>query len=227
MNDAERDYNELVQRAFRAMAPIYDLMTIPIRRLRDEAVNFAGPEEGSAVLDVATGTGDQALAFARRGFRVTGIDLTDAMLERAVRKQGSEKVRFELGDATCLRFPTNAFDVVSVSFALHDMPPTIRERVLREMTRVAKPGGTILIVDYGLPRNRLGRFLVYRLVDLYEGETYREFIRSDLHALLAKVGISLTGERIAVLGAAKVWKGRIVSMPIVTSQVKGRARGGN
>jgi hypothetical protein len=107
------------------------------------------------------------------------------------------------------------------------MPPTIRERVLREMTRVARPGGTILIVDYALPRNRLGRLLVYRLVNVYEGETYREFIRSDLRALLAKVGISLTGERTAVLGAAKVWKGRIVSMPIVTSQVKGRARGGN
>jgi len=208
VTDAERDYNELVQRAFRAIAPIYDLMTIPIRRLRDEAVDFARPEAGSTVLDVATGTGDQALAFARRGFHVTAIDLTDAMLERAVRKQGSEKVRFELGDATCLRFPTHAFDVVSVSFALHDMPPTIRERVLREMTRVARPGGTILVVDYGLPRNRLGRFLVYRLVNLYEGETYLEFIRSDLNSLLARVGIFLTGERIAVLGAARVWKGR-------------------
>ena len=208
LTQEERDYNELVRRAFRSMAPIYDWMTIPIRRLRYEAVDFVGAPAGSRVLDVATGTGDQALAFARRGFEVTAVDLTDAMLERALRKPDAEKVRFELGDATCLRFPTHAFEVVSISFALHDMPPSIRERVLKEMVRVAMPGGKILVVDYALPRNRVGRSLIYRLVTLYEGETYREFVRADLRLLLSRAGISLTGERGAVLGAARLWKGR-------------------
>lgn len=203
----ERDYNDLVIRAFRSMAPVYDWMTIPIRRLREQAVDFAAAPAGASVLDVATGTGDQALAFARRGHRVTAFDLTDAMLARATRKRDADKVDFELGDATRMRFPSQSFDVVTVSFALHDMLPSIRERVLREMRRVLKPGGTILIVDYGLPRNTVGRALVYRLICLYEGDTYREFVHSDLHALLSRVGISVMEERAGVLGAARLWKG--------------------
>jgi ubiquinone/menaquinone biosynthesis C-methylase UbiE len=123
-----------------------------------------------------------------------------------VRKRDAAKVRFELGDATKMRFPSRSFDVVTVSFALHDMLPSIRERVLREMRRVVKPGGTILIVDYGLPRNGVGQALVYGLVNLYEGGTYREFIRSDLKSLLSRVGISVAEERAGVLGAARMWK---------------------
>jgi demethylmenaquinone methyltransferase/2-methoxy-6-polyprenyl-1,4-benzoquinol methylase len=159
------------------------------------------------VLDVATGTGDQALAFARRGYQVTAFDLTDAMLARAARKRDADKVHFELGDATRMRFPSQSFDVVTVSFALHDMLPSIREQVLREMRRVVKPGGTVLIVDYGLPRNAIGRALVYRLICLYEGDTFREFAHSDLRTRLTDVGISVTEERAGVLGAARLLKG--------------------
>ena len=203
----ERDYNDLVIRAFRSMAPIYDWMTLPIRRLRDQAVDFAAAPAGAAVLDVATGTGDQALAFARRGYRVTAFDLTDAMLERATRKRDAEKVHFELGDATRMRYPSHSFDVVTVSFALHDMIPSIRQRALKEMARVVRPSGTLLIVDYGLPRNRVGQALVYRLVCLYEGETYRAFVHSDMRAQLGQAGISVTDERAGTLGAARMWKG--------------------
>ena len=208
LTDEERRYYDLVQRAFEILAPVYDIIALPAARLRRAAVTFAGAPAGSSVLDVATGTGSQAIAFARRGYAVTAIDLSEAMLGVARRKAGSDTVRFEAGDATRLRFGADSFDVVTTSFALHDMPPSIRERALGEMVRVARPAGTILIADYSLPVNALGRFLVYRLIKLYEGPYYEGFIRSDLRASLAATGVTVTGEQAALLGAARIWRGR-------------------
>jgi ubiquinone/menaquinone biosynthesis C-methylase UbiE len=215
LTEEERSYYSLVREAFEKLAPVYDLMTLPAVHLRDVAVGFAGAPAGSSVLDVATGTGSQAIAFARQGYAVTAIDLSEAMLRVARRKAGSDTVRFEAGDATGLRFGADGFDVVTTSFALHDMPPTIRERTLREMVRVARPGATILIVDYSLPVNALGRFLVYQLIKIYEGPYYEGFIRSDLRAALAASGVTVTGEQAALFGAARIWRGR-----------KGRSRAG-
>jgi demethylmenaquinone methyltransferase/2-methoxy-6-polyprenyl-1,4-benzoquinol methylase len=157
---------------------------------------------------VATGTGSQAIAFARRGYAVTAIDLSEPMLAVGQRKKGSGLVRFQAGNATRLRFAADSFDVVTISFALHDMPAAIRERALMEMLRVARPGATILIVDYALPANPLGRRLVYRLIRLYEGPYYEAFVRFNLRAGLEAMGIVVTGERPAVLGAARIWTGR-------------------
>jgi demethylmenaquinone methyltransferase/2-methoxy-6-polyprenyl-1,4-benzoquinol methylase len=208
IEEEERSYYAVVQEAFEKLAPFYDLMTLPAMRLRSRVVGFAGASAGSSVLDVATGTGSQAVAFARRGYNVTAIDLSEAMLGVAHKKAGSGLVRFEAGDATRLRFGTDSFDVVTTSFALHDMPPSIRERVLQEMVRVARPGGAILIVDYSLPVNVIGRFLVYGLIQLYEGPYYEGFIRSELRVVLAATGVAVTGEQAALLGAARIWRGR-------------------
>ena len=183
-------------------------MQPPAVRLWSCVVGFSGAPDGSSVLDVATGTGSQAIAFARSGYTVTAIDLSEAMLGVARKKAGSGTVRFEAGDATRLRFGTDSFDVVTTSFALHDMPPSIRERVLQEMVRVARPGGTILIVDYSVPVNVIGRFLVYGLIKLYEGPYYEGFIRSELRVVLAATGVTVTGEQAALLGAARIWRGQ-------------------
>lgn len=207
ITDDERMYYSLVQKAFKTLAPVYDIVALPLLRLRDTVVDFTGARNGSAILDVATGTGTQALAFASHGYAVTGIDLSEAMLQIAQKKNRYGNAKFEVGDATRLRFETNRFDVVCVSFALHDMPLTIREQALKEMVRAARLGGTIVIVDYALPENGLGRWLIYHLVRLYEGEYYRGFIHSDLKALLAKTGITITDELPVLLGAGRIWKG--------------------
>jgi ubiquinone/menaquinone biosynthesis C-methylase UbiE len=94
-----------------------------------------------------------------------------------------------------------------MSFALHDMPVTIREKVLMEMVRLTRPEGIIVIVDYALPKNKVGRFLIYRLVSLYEGEYYRTFIGSDLEALLRRTGIDIQEEMPLLLGAGRILKG--------------------
>ena len=203
----EKEYYALTKNAFDVLAPIYDLLTLPLIHVRDKVVAIANVAKGSQVLDVATGTGQQAFAFAKYGYDVTGIDLTESMLEIAKRNNKNGFVKFEVGDATHLRFDRNTFDACCISFALHDMPLNIREKVLREMVRVTKPKGVIIIVDYDLPHNKIGRALIYRFITLYEGDYYKQFIGSDLYTLLHKTGIDIV-DRVSVLfGAGRILKG--------------------
>jgi demethylmenaquinone methyltransferase/2-methoxy-6-polyprenyl-1,4-benzoquinol methylase len=200
-------YYALTKKAFDFLAPIYDLMTLPLIRVRDQVVDFADAGAGSVVLDVATGTGQQAFAFAKRDYNVIGVDITESMLEIAQKHNKDGLVRFEVADATRLRFDENSFDVSCISFALHDMPLLIREKVLQEMVRVTKPNGIIVIVDYDLPSNKIGKAWISYLTTLYEGESYKEFIASDLEALLAKAGIETKGEISVLFGVGRIWKG--------------------
>jgi len=205
--DEEKEFYSLIKKVFDILAPFYDIVTIPISRVRNKVVNFADAKSGSKILDVATGTGKQAFAFAKKGYDVIGIDLSEAMLKVANRKNKHGNVKFEVADATNLPFEDNSFDVSCVSFALHDMPLNIREKVLKEMVRVTKPEGMIVIVDYALPKNRVSRFLIYHFVKLYEREYYLKFINSDFEALLRTSGIEIKEELQVLLGAGKILKG--------------------
>jgi ubiquinone/menaquinone biosynthesis C-methylase UbiE len=202
----EKEYYALTKKAFDFLAPFYNILTLPLVRVRNQVVDFANAGKGSTVLDVATGTGQQAFAFAKRGYDVIGVDLTESMLGIGRKHNKGSLVKFEAADATHLQFEENSFDVSCVSFALHDMPPGIREKVLQEMVRVTKPGG-IIIVDYDLPRNKIGRTLIYRLISLDEGEYYKQFIVSDLDSLLGKTRINVTARVSVLLGAGRILKG--------------------
>ncbi len=206
--DEEKEYYSLVKNVFRRLAPFYDPATFFLAGLRHRAVDFTAAGKDSKILDIATGTGKQAFAFAKRGYSVTGIDLSEAMLGFAIKKNRFKNAKFQIADATSLPFENCTFDVSSVSFALHDMPPSIRTRALSEITRVTRPEGIILIVDYSLPKNRLGRFLVYHFVRLYEGKYYSEFIKSDLEALLHESGIEIKAEVRQLFGAVRILKAR-------------------
>jgi ubiquinone/menaquinone biosynthesis C-methylase UbiE len=211
--DEEKEYYSLVKKAFRILAPIYDFGTMPISGIRDKTADFTNAGIGSRILDVATGTGKQAFAFAKRGYDVTGIDLSEAMLKVASKKNKYENAKFAFADATNLPFRDSSFDISCVSFALHDMPLTIREKVLKEMVRVTKPEGMIIIVDYALPENKIGKFLVYHFVKIYESEYYSKFIKSDFKALLRESGIEIKEELPVLLGAGRILKGmRIITI---------------
>ena len=206
-SEEERAYYDLNERVYSRFAPFYDLAALPLRRLRHDVVRAtrAGPE--SRVLDVATGTGSQASAFAEVAREVVAIDLSPEMLRVARRKRGHPKLTFLQADATALPFRDGDFDVACVSFALHEMPVSIREAVLAEMVRVTARGGTIVVVDYGLPTGAVASFVVRHAVELYERDHYAEFIRSDIREFLERAGVSVREERRALHGVARILVG--------------------
>jgi len=193
---------------FVRLAPFYDFVTLPIRGLRHRVVELAAPPPGARILDVATGTGAQAFAFAAAGAgEVVGVDLSPAMLAIARRRNRFGSVSFLEADAAALPCPDASFDLACISFGLHEMPADTRRAAVREMARVTRPSGSIVVVDYVLPRNALAAALVDRLVGLYEGEHYAGFVRSDLREMLEAGGVVVTAEHLAVLGAVRIMIG--------------------
>lgn len=132
------------------------------------------------VLDVATGTGDLALAIAKpANFFVTGIDLAEGMLEMARKKLRSRPtpnpVFFLSGDAEQLRYPDHHFDVVTVAFGVRNFENLTQG--LSEMRRVLKPGGLMLILEFSHPEKIL-------LKHLYQG--YSRYIIPFLGKMISK-----------------------------------------
>lgn len=125
-------------------------------------VRMADVRAGSAALDLCCGTGDIAFALAKHGARVTGLDFSEAMLavarERAKAQPGCA-VGFLQGDAMHLPFADDSFDAVTVGYGLRNLVDPVQG--LREMHRVARPGGRLLVLDFGKPSNRLWRKLYY------------------------------------------------------------------
>ena len=203
----EKDYYSYIKEGFKRWSPFYDIWTIPISRVRNKVVDFIDARSGSIILDVATGTGGQAIVFAKKDYSVIGIDMSEDMLKIANKKNKYKSLKFEVADAISIPFENKYFDVSCVSFGLHDMPFSIREKVLKEMARVTRPEGIIVIVDYALPRNKVCKYLVYHFVKSYESKYYPEFIKSDLGALLRKSKIEIKNELRIFLGAIRIVKG--------------------
>ena len=199
-----REYRSYTIASFARWAKLYDpfLSLLGLKGMRRETVEVGGVRPGDRVLDVCTGTGDVALEFARRCDDVTGIDLSAEMLAVARKKDREGKIRFLQMDATRLDFADREFDVSAISFALHDMPPQVREKVLREMARVTKR--KIVIVEYRPSQNSVLRALYISLISLYESKYFPEFARSDFRGLLARCGLQVEREKTAWLGLLRI-----------------------
>jgi SAM-dependent methyltransferase len=118
----------------------------------------AGLRAGDRVLDVATGSGNAALAAARCGCEVTGIDYVPALLERARARAAAEalEIEFAEGDAEHLAFPDASFDAVLSCLGVMFAPD--QERAAAELVRVCRPGGTIGLVNW-TPAGFIGQML--------------------------------------------------------------------
>ena len=122
----------------------------------------AAPVPGERVLDLCCGTGDVAFALAEQGTAVTGLDFSEPMLAIARRRAGEggrNNPQFIQGDAQEIAFPDGTFDIVTVSYGLRNLSSW--ERGLDEMLRVAKPGGRLLVLDFGKPDNAVWRALYF------------------------------------------------------------------
>jgi demethylmenaquinone methyltransferase/2-methoxy-6-polyprenyl-1,4-benzoquinol methylase len=143
---------------FDRIAPVYDVMNrvmtagldVRWRRLAAQAV----VQPGDRVLDAACGTGDLAIADVKAGAgRVTGLDFSEKMLERARRKAPLEWIH---GDMLALPFAEATFDAATVGFGVRNVADL--ELALRELRRVLRPGGRLAILEITQPRGVLRPF---------------------------------------------------------------------
>jgi demethylmenaquinone methyltransferase/2-methoxy-6-polyprenyl-1,4-benzoquinol methylase len=138
---------------FDRIAGVYDVMNSVMtagmhQRWRERAVELARVEPGSRALDVATGTGDLAVALRAAGAEVVGCDFSEEMLERARRKEPA--ARFEWADALQLPYENDAFDAATVGFGARNFSDLARG--LREMVRVVRPGGRVVVLEITTPQ---------------------------------------------------------------------------
>jgi demethylmenaquinone methyltransferase / 2-methoxy-6-polyprenyl-1,4-benzoquinol methylase len=152
---------EGVRTMFDRIAPVYDAMNrvmtagLDRRWRRETAAAVVRP--GDAALDACCGTGDLAVACARAGARVTGLDFSARMLERARRK--APELEWVRGDLLELPFADASFDAATVGFGVRNVESL--DRALAELRRVLRPGGRLAILEITTPRGPLRPF--YRL----------------------------------------------------------------
>jgi demethylmenaquinone methyltransferase/2-methoxy-6-polyprenyl-1,4-benzoquinol methylase len=151
---------------------------------RRRLVGLSGARAGDRILDCATGTGDVAIEFqkaAENRLHVTAVDFCPEMMVEGPEKARREGVSilFEQADLTHLPYRDRMFEVVTAAFGIRNVPDPAR--ALAEMARVTRPGGRVLVLEFGQPR---GRVL---------GPAYRAFSSKALPA----IGGLLTGDRSA------------------------------
>ena len=153
-----------VREMFASIARRYDtaneVLSLGIHKgWRRAAVHLSGAAPGQRVLDCATGTGDLALEFKRavgpRG-EVIGTDFCAEMLESAPAKAAKAglQVKFAVADVLALPYPDGQFDVASIAFGIRNVDDPLL--CLREMARVVKPGGCVIVLEFGQPRGPFG-----------------------------------------------------------------------
>lgn len=160
-----------IQEMFGTIAPRYDflnrLLSLGIdRRWRTKAVRLLKYQDGSRILDVATGTGDVALEIARTtppSVKITGADFCQEMIELGQAKVAASpyagRIDFRVAPCEDLPFPNNTFDSVTIAFGIRNVVD--RKLGLAEMWRVLQPGGRMIILEFSTPRSQLFRQIYY------------------------------------------------------------------
>ena len=158
---------------FDRISPTYDLLNRLLSLRRDvswrcRVADLVCSAGATAVLDVATGTGDVALTLARRCpalTRVVGVDIAEAMLaigrDKVAAARLAPAIDLQAADAVCLPFATGEFDAVTIAFGIRNVADY--PAALAEMLRVLRPGGLVAVLEFSLPAGRLVRqaYLTY------------------------------------------------------------------
>lgn len=221
-----------IQRMFADVAPGYDRANHALSLgvdlwWRRQAVGLTGVVRGERGLDVCAGTGDLSLALQRCGAEVVGADFCAPMLVRAAAKCGQRAgPRFLAADALALPFGDAVFDFATVAFGIRNVSDP--RAALREMARVVRPGGRVVVLEFCKPRFPLlasayrfyFRFVLPVLGSWICGTkngAYRYLHdsvmafpeRHEFLQLMREAGLQLPGMRLLTGGIAALYRGEV------------------
>jgi demethylmenaquinone methyltransferase/2-methoxy-6-polyprenyl-1,4-benzoquinol methylase len=158
--DQTTSKKEQVTHMFDAIAPKYDfinqLLSMGIHKgWRKKSIQLLQTQQPKLILDVATGTADFAIeAMKLKPEKITGVDISAGMLklgqEKINKLQLQNKIELKLADSESLPFSDNSFDAITVGFGVRNFEHL--EQGIRDMHRVLKPGGTLVILEFSKPR---------------------------------------------------------------------------
>jgi demethylmenaquinone methyltransferase/2-methoxy-6-polyprenyl-1,4-benzoquinol methylase len=135
---------------------INDLQSLGLHRLwKRQLLRMAAPKSTDMALDLCCGTGDIAFGIRVSGATTIGVDFSGPMLEIAEKRRTRLSLPFLRGDALATPFPDATFDLITMGYGLRNLANL--EEGLEEMNRLLKPGGRMLILDFGKPNNRVWR----------------------------------------------------------------------
>jgi demethylmenaquinone methyltransferase/2-methoxy-6-polyprenyl-1,4-benzoquinol methylase len=199
-----------VRELFSAIAPRYDLIndlqSFGLHRYwKRRLLDLAGASVKDRVLDLCCGTGDVALDFAAHGAKAVALDFSESML-RVAQARATASGRFVTwvnGDVLALPFRSSSFDVVTISYGLRNLADL--EVGLREMHRVVRPGGRLLVLDFGKPPNPLLRAAYFAYLRYWiplfgrvlcgDSATYA-YIRESLRQYPAQEGVAAVMQKL-------------------------------
>ena len=159
--DLNKDPKEIAS-MFDSLASRYDvmdaLMTGGLDRVWMTALRKAvAPHPGERILDLAAGTGASSAALAKGGAEVVACDLSEGMIE--VGRERHPEIEFVHGNAMDLDFEDGSFDAVTISWGLRNIPDP--QLALREMARVVRPRGRLVVLEFSTPPNGAWRALYH------------------------------------------------------------------
>ena len=162
-----------VRRLFSRIASKYDLIndvqSFGMHRIwKKQVAKLAGLQSSEKAADLCCGTGDIAFLLARDCESVTGLDFTREMLdgaEQRMEKEGNDRTTFVQGDTLNLPFEAGEFDAVTMGYGLRNLADL--DRGISEMIRVAKSGGRLVILEFGVPDNALWRWCYFTYLRMF------------------------------------------------------------
>jgi phosphatidylethanolamine/phosphatidyl-N-methylethanolamine N-methyltransferase len=194
--------NDFVEGVYDKLAKVYDLVFGPtLHPGRVKAIRQMGLRPGERVLEVGVGTGIN-LSLYPKDCRVTGIDFSESMLEKArdrVAREALRDVRLLQMDAADLKFPDDSFDIVYAPYLISVVPDPVQ--VAQEMRRVCRPGGRIVFLNHFLSPN----VLLSRIERLISPLTIHVGFKSDLDLPAFLAQADLKPVSILKVNIPKIW----------------------
>jgi len=223
-----------VAEMFDNISPKYDLLNRVLSagidiQWRKKAIRLLKPSNPKLILDIATGTADLAIeALSLQPDKIIGVDISAGMLEvgrQKLAKMGlTDRIELQLGDSERLTFADNTFDAVMVSFGVRNFEDL--ENGLRDMYRVLKPGGTVVILEFSQPTlfpfkqlygfysrqvlPRVGKLVSHDpAAYTYLPESVKQFpYGADFQQIMEKVGFEHTICRSLTFGISSIYMGK-------------------